>query len=78
MRKTASIGTTKADRFDSHLEPEAIGRIGPSACASVTNRSQRGPGRLEIWLRGRATSGTCSCGAELRSDRRLTSAKHLI
>jgi hypothetical protein len=24
-----------------------------SVCASVTNRSQRGPGRLEIWLRGR-------------------------
>src|SRR5437899_5665634 len=24
-----------------------------SACASVTNRSQRGPRRLEIWLRGR-------------------------
>ena len=23
-----------------------------SACASVTNRSQRGPRRLEIWLRG--------------------------
>src|SRR5437016_6835196 len=24
-----------------------------SACASVTNRSQRGPGRLRDWLRGR-------------------------
>jgi hypothetical protein len=24
-----------------------------SVRASVTNRSQRGPGRLEIWLRGR-------------------------
>ncbi len=34
-----------------------------SVRASVTNRSQRGPGRLEIWLRGRATSGTCSYGA---------------
>jgi hypothetical protein len=31
-----------------------IGRCqGVSVCASVTNRSQRGPERLESWLRGR-------------------------
>jgi hypothetical protein len=30
-----------------------IGRCqGVSVCASVTNRSQRGPERLESWLRG--------------------------
>jgi hypothetical protein len=30
--------------------------------ASVTNRSQRGPRRLESWLRGHATAIICSSG----------------
>ena len=36
-------------------------------CASVTDRSQRGPRRLEIWLRGPATNIICSFG-DLRPD----------
>ena len=45
----------KADHFDSRREPEMIGRCQEVSvvCASVTNRSPRGPRRLEIWLRGR-------------------------
>jgi hypothetical protein len=42
-----------------------IGRCqGVSVCASVTNRSQRGPERLENWLRGLATNIICSFGAQ--------------
>ena len=29
------------------------------------------PGNIEMWLRGRATSGTCSCGAGRPSSERL-------
>jgi hypothetical protein len=37
-----------------------------SARASVTNRSQRGPRRLEMWLRGLATNIICSFGVPRR------------
>ena len=40
-----------------------------SAFSVVTRLSPDGSGTLEFWLRGRATSGTCSCGAGRRETR---------
>ena len=37
-----------------------------SARTIVTNLSSEGLATLECWLRGRAASATCSCGAGLR------------